>query len=123
MPQSKLSTAGQNSTYIIIDALDECPHTSGITSPREHVLNLLKKLVELRLPNLYVCVTSRPEIDIRLVLESLTENRLSLYSENGQIMDTARYVRFVVLSDDAIRRWKEDKILVIMTLSENAGGM
>jgi hypothetical protein len=119
-----LSTADQNSTYIIIDALDECPNTSGITSPREHVLNLLKKLAELGLPNLYVCVTSRPEIDIRLVLESLTQKRLCLHSENGQMEDIVRYVFFVVLSDDAMRRWKEeDKILVIETLSINAGGM
>jgi hypothetical protein len=119
-----LSTAGQNSTYIIIDALDECPNTSGITSPREHVFNLLKKLVELHLPSLYVCVTSRPEIDIRLVLESLTQNCLSLHSENGQMEDIISYIKFVVDSDDAMRRWKEeDKILVIETLSENAGGM
>ncbi|KAH9963673.1 hypothetical protein BGW80DRAFT_1542385 [Lactifluus volemus] len=119
-----LSTAGQNSTYIIIDALDECPNTSGITSPREHVFNLLKKLVELHLPSLYVCVTSRPEIDIRLVLESLTQNCLSLHNENGQMEDIISYIKFVVDSDDAMRRWKEeDKILVIETLSENAGGM
>jgi hypothetical protein len=81
-----LSTADPNSTYIIIDALDQCPHTSGITSPRGHVLNLLKKLVELHLPNLYICVTSRPEVDIRLVLEPLTPNRLSLHGGNGKIM-------------------------------------
>jgi NACHT domain len=76
--KTMLSTTGQNPTYIIIDALDECPHTSGNTSPRALVLNLLKKLVELRLPNLYVCVTSRAKPDIRRVLESLTQNRLSI---------------------------------------------
>jgi hypothetical protein len=119
-----LSTPDRNSTYIIIDALDECPHTSGIPSPRERVLNLLKKLVELRLQNLYVCVTSRPEIDIRHVLESLTQSRLSLHSENGQMEDIIRYINFVVDSDDAMRRWNdEDKILTVKTLSENAGGM
>jgi hypothetical protein len=119
-----LSTADQNSTYIIIDALNECPHTSGIPSPREHVLNLLKKLVELGLPSLYVCVTSRPAIDIRLILESLTQNRVSLHSENGQMEDIFSYIKFVVHSDDAMQRWKEeDKTLVIETLSENAGGM
>jgi hypothetical protein len=119
-----LASADQNSTYIVIDALDECPHTSGITSPREHVLNLLKKLVELGLPSLHVCVTSRPEIDIRLILESLTQNCLSLHSENGQMEDILSYIKFVVEEDDAMRRWKEeDKILVIETLSENEGGM
>jgi hypothetical protein len=82
--KTMLSTTGQNPTYIIIDALDECPHTSGITSPRTLALNVLKKLVELRLPNLYVCVTSRAEVDIRRVLESLTQNRLSLMKMDKQ---------------------------------------
>jgi NACHT domain len=120
----EMLSTDQNSTYIIIDALDECPNTSGITSPRGHVLNLLKKLVELSLSNLYVCVTSRPETDIRPVLESLTQKRLSLHSENGQITDIFLYICFVVLSDEAMRRWKEeDKILAIKILFENEGGM
>jgi hypothetical protein len=32
--------------YLIIDALDESPDTSGISSPRETVLQLLKALVD-----------------------------------------------------------------------------
>jgi len=64
-----LAVPGQAPIYIILDALDECPNTSGIPSPREQVLNLLKDLVSLQLPNLHICVTSRPEIDIRAMLE------------------------------------------------------
>jgi NACHT domain len=118
-----LSTANQKSTYIIIDALDECPNTSGITSPREHVLNLLKKLVEFHLPNLSVCITSRPEIDIELVLKPLTQNHLSLHTENGQMEDIIGYINFVVCSDAMGRCKDEDKILIMKTLSEKAGGM
>jgi hypothetical protein len=50
--------------YIIMDTLDESPNTSGIPSARERVLQLLKELVDLRLPNLHICITSCPEINI-----------------------------------------------------------
>jgi NACHT domain len=119
-----LLTVSYNPTYIIIDALDECPHNSGITSPREHVLNLLKELVELGLRNFHICATSRPELDIQSTLESLTQDRVCLHNEDGQKEDIVKYVHSVVYSDKAMRRWKEeDKTLVIQTLSEKADGM
>jgi hypothetical protein len=62
----------QPPVYLIIDALDESPNTSGISSPREMVLQLMKELIDLSLQNLHICVTSRPEFDIRNVLEPLT---------------------------------------------------
>ena len=116
----------QHPTYLIIDALDESPNTFGIPSPRETVLRLLKELVDLSLPHLRICVTSRPEIDIRNVLESLTYRRVSLHDQSGQRKDIADYVRTMVYSDleQIMRRWRmEDKELVIETLSERADGM
>ena len=121
-----LSLPDRHSTYLIIDALDESSNTSGIPSPRETVLQLLKELVDLSLPNLHICVTSRPEIDIRNVLEPLTSRRVSLHDQRGQRKDIADFVRSVVYSDSEqiMRRWKtEDKELVIETLSERADGM
>jgi hypothetical protein len=109
-----------------MDALDESPNTTGIPSDRERVLQLLKELVDLRLPNVHICVTSRPEIDIRGVLEPLTSCRVSLHDENGQKKDIADYVRSVVYSrsEQIMRMWKiEDKELVIEVLSERADGM
>jgi len=53
-----LTLPNQLPTYLIVDALDESPNSSGIPSPRERVLQLVKELVELRLPNLHICVTS-----------------------------------------------------------------
>jgi hypothetical protein len=115
---------GQAPTYIILDALDECPVTSGIPSPREEVLDLVEDLVALHLPNLHVCVTSRPESDIRISLERLTEHPVSLHDESGQKEDIANYVTSSVQSDRRMGRWREeDKELVIKTLSEKAGGM
>jgi len=116
----------QRPIYLIIDALDESPNMSGILSPREIVLQLLKELVELSLPDLHICVTSRPEIDIRNVLEPLTSRRVSLHDQSGQKQNIADYVRSIVYSDSQqiMRRWKtEDKELVIKTLSERANGM
>ena len=48
-----LTLPSRDPVYIIIDALDECPNTSGMRSPREQVLGLVKELVELSLPNHY----------------------------------------------------------------------
>jgi hypothetical protein len=59
-----LALPDQLPTYLIIDALDESPNAPGIPSPCENVLRLVEELVELCLPNLCICVTSRPEIDI-----------------------------------------------------------
>ena len=116
----------QPPTYLIIDALDESPNTPGIPPPREKALQFLKELVELYLPNLHICVTSRPEIDIRNVLEPLTSSRVSLHDQSGQKEDIAEYIRSVVNSEleQIMRRWRtEDKELVIKSLSERADGM
>jgi hypothetical protein len=116
----------QHPTYLIIDALDESPNTTGIPSPRERVLRFLRELVEISVPSLRICVTSRPEIDIRKVLEPLTSRRVSLHDQSGQKEDIADYVRSVVFSnsEQIMGRWRtEDKELVVKTLSERANGM
>ena len=121
-----LTLPNQPPIYLIIDALDESPTTSGIPSPRETVLELLEELVNLSLPDLHICVTSRPEIDIRNVLEPLTSRRVSLHDQSGQREDIEDYIKSVVYSgsEQIMRRWKmEDKELVIKTLSERADGM
>jgi len=115
---------GHPPVYLIMDALDECPDTSGLPSPREQVLDLLKELVELSFPNLHICVTSRPEVDIRTALEPLTSCQVSLHNQSGQKKDIIKYVTSVVHSDPKMRKWRdEDKKLVIDTLSERADGM
>jgi hypothetical protein len=121
-----VSLTDQPPIYLIIDALDESPNSSGIPSPREMVLQLVKELVDLSLPNLHICVTSRPEFDIQNVLEPLTSRRVSLHDQSGQKQDIEDYVRSVVYSDSEqiMKRWRtEDKELVINTLSERADGM
>ena len=119
-----LTLSNDRPTYIIMDALDECPNNFGMPSPREVVLNLVKQLVDLSLPHLHICITSRPEIDIRTVIEPLTISRVSLHDETGQQKDIVKYVNSVVRSDMWMGKWREqDQKLVIETLSEKADGM
>ena len=119
-----LSLPGQPPIYIIVDGVDECPNFPGRPSARGEVLGLIEGLVDLKLPNAHLCVASRPEMDIRMVLEPLTSLKISLHDELGQKEDIVAYIRSVVRSDPSMRKWKEeDKQLVIDTLSERADGM
>jgi hypothetical protein len=134
-----LTVPDQRPIYLIIDALDESPDTPGIPSPREGVIQLMAELVKLRLPDLHICVTSRPNTDIEDLFEprtpnfdieddfeSLTPLRVSLHDESGQRNDIVDYVTSVVYSNSEriMRGWgKEEKDLVIETLSKQSDGM
>jgi hypothetical protein len=119
-----LELPGQAPVFLIVDALDECPITSAMSFPREKVLMLLEDLINSQLPNLRICVTSRPEADIRRVLEPLTFRSISLHEESGQMEDIENYIKWVVSTNAKMRRWKpEHKQLVIDVLIERADGM
>ena len=119
-----LGILGQVPIYLIVDALDESPNDSGIPSSRERVLELVKELVERRHSNLHLCITSRPEFDIRIMLQSLATQQISLHNESGQWQDINHYVTFVVHSDRRMKRWRDDdKDAVIETQSQKADGM
>ncbi|KAH9035901.1 hypothetical protein EDB85DRAFT_2112683, partial [Lactarius pseudohatsudake] len=121
-----LTISDQRPIYIILDALDECPNSSGIPSPREQVVALVKDLVNLRLPHLHICVTSRPEFDIRATLGPLALHSVSLHDQSGQKQDIVDYVHSVVYSDSEtmMKKWREgDKKMVVEALSEKADGM
>ncbi|KAH9035775.1 hypothetical protein EDB85DRAFT_2212481 [Lactarius pseudohatsudake] len=121
-----LTIPDQRPIYIILDALDECPNSSGIPSPREQVVGLVKDLANLRPPHLHICVTSRPEFDIRATLEPLALQSVSLHDQSGQKKDIVDYIHFVVYSDSEtmMKKWREgDKKMVVEALSEKADGM
>jgi hypothetical protein len=110
--------------YLIVDALDESPNLFGAPSPRKLVLNLIKDLVALHLPNLHFCVTSRPEADIQAALGPLVSHAISLHDKAGQKQDIMDYINSVVQSDTEMEQWEaEDRDLVIDTLSRRADGM
>ena len=119
-----LSLPGQRQVYFIIDALDECPNNAGTPSAREEVLELIEDLVRLNLRNMHLCVASRPEIDIRTVLEPLTPLQISLHNESGQKADIIKYIKSVVHSDRRMQKWgADDQQLLVDTLSDKADGM
>jgi hypothetical protein len=116
----------QRPTYLIIDALDESPDTFGIPTPREEVLQLIIELVELRRPHLHICVTSRQQINLRRFLGCSTPLLVCLHDQSGQKNDIVEYVTSVVYSDSEpiMAGWeKEERDLVIETLSKRANGM
>ena len=115
---------GQAPVHIVIDALDECPVTTGSVFTRKKVLELVEELVILHIPNLWICVTSRPEADIIDVLQNLAFCSVSLHGESGQVQDIAEYIRSFVHSSREMRRWKAtDKQLIIDELTNKADGM
>jgi hypothetical protein len=124
--KNMLTLSGQGEIYIVVDALDECPNSSGYPTPREQVLMILQELIGLNLPRVHFCITSRPEVDIRGALEVFAVHNVSLHDQAGQNQDISDYVKSVVYSDSdpKMRQWREeDKQLVIEALTEKAGGM
>ena len=119
-----LKLPGLAPVFLIIDALDECPNTSGILSPRDEVLSLIEELVKSQISNLRICVTSRPEIDIKDALNPLISRSVSLHDESGQRKDIEDYIKSVINTNKKNTRWKaEDKQLVIDVLTKKADGM
>jgi hypothetical protein len=119
-----LKHPGLAPVYIIVDALDECPNTSGVPSPRDEVLTLIEELINSEIPNLRICITSRPDTDIKDVLNPLIFCSVSLHDESGQKEDIEEYIKSVINTNKKNKRWKaEDKQLVIDFLTEKSDGM
>jgi len=115
---------GVRPVYLVIDALDGCPSTSSLSSPRERLLSFLEDLVEAQLPNLRICVTSRPEVDIKAILEPLAFRSVSLHDESGQKKDIMKYIKSIVNTNKNMQNWNpEHKQHVIDVLTEKADGM
>jgi NACHT domain len=119
-----LKLPGSRLVYLIIDALDECPSTSSLPSPREELLSLLEDLVEEQLPNLRICVTSRPEVDIKTILEPLAFRSISLEDAPGQQKDIRDYIESIVGTNKKMQDWSSHhKQRVTDVLTRKADGM
>ena len=121
--ESILALPSQTPTYILIDALDECPSTSVTPPFRQSVLDFVMNLVGRKHPGLRICITSRAESDIKATLTSFPSELccVSLHEELGQKKAINDYIEFFVHSNEAMQSWKlEDQELVITTLKERA---
>ena len=119
-----LKLPGLPPVYIIVDALDECPNTSAHPSPRDKVLKRLEEFIKSQIPNLRICVTSRPEMDIKYALDSLIFRSVSLNDRSEQKRDIEEYIKSAINTHSMSRRWKaEHKELAIDVLTKKADGM
>ena len=115
---------GPPPVYLIVDGLDESPNTSTQSFLREQVLSFLDYLVKAQLQNLRLCVASRPEVDIKAILEPLSFHSVSLENESGQKKDIKDYIESIVHMDKKMSSWNpKHKQLVIDVLTEKAEGM
>ena len=115
---------GSRPVYLIVDGLDESPNTSAQSFHREQVLSFLGNLVRTRLQNLRICITSRPEVDIKAILEPLAFRSVSLENQTGQKKDIKDYIESIVHADQKMKSWNpKHKQLVIDVLTKKADGM
>ena len=119
-----LNLPGLAPVYLVVDALDECSNPSVVRSSRAEVLNLIQDLVKTQILNLRVCVTSRPELDIKDVLDPLVFRSISLHDESGQQRDIKDYIVSVINTRPKKGRWKEEhRKLAIDVLIKRSNGM
>lgn len=112
---------GTSPTFIIIDALDECPSHGG---ERAKLLELLQSLAASQSAKLHILVTSRRESDIEEKLTgSVTMPPLSIQGEDTDI-DIRTHVKAQLASNSTMSKWPEPiKLEVEEVLDTKAKGM
>ena len=90
---------GLDSTYIIIDSIDEC-------TERGRVLNWIQKIVSQEMGNPCVVVTSRPEPDIDDILQPLDLGYVDVVRE-AENVDIESYIDQELAMDPRLNKWDE----------------
>ena len=127
MPHCKdiLTLPDQRPIYLIMDALDESPNTSGIPSARERALHFLKSWSTLAF-RIFTCFASRPEIDTRSVIEPLISLQVTFHDQTGQKEEYCRLCQvYHLLEFGANHKEMEGKTKDFVTnaLAERGDGM
>ena len=106
---------GFSSTFIILDALDEC-------AEREKLLHWIQTLLEKDInPGLHFIVTSRPEQEIEDKFKSY--DYLDLVEESGN-HDLEAYLDYQLQNDSDLQKWNSHtQWLIKLTLIKKADGM
>jgi len=106
-------------TFIILDALDECP----LGKERNHLLNTLQQMLNSSPLHLNILVTSRKENEIEKKLTPLIDNTVPL--EDSVIdLDIILYIRTCIKTDDQLQEWEDDiKKDIEKALCEKVQGM
>ena len=107
---------GFSSTFIILDALDEC-------AEREKLLNWIKTVILEKDVNvgLHLMVTSRPEQDIKDKFKS--HHHINLVKESGN-HDLIAYLDYQLQNNSDLQKWNSDiQEQIKLTLMKQADGM
>jgi hypothetical protein len=102
-------------TYIILDALDECPN-------RDELLEFLKEAVEWKVDDFHVLVTSRHMKDIEEALDTASARRVCLQSQLVN-SDIETYIRSRLRDDKALAWPPSVQREIEHRLTEGACGM
>lgn len=108
-------------TYILVDALDECP---GVSGERGKLLRFVAGLVELKLLNLHILVTSRKVGDVEYALSSLGGFR-PFGIRNAEVdRDIVKYIEAEIGQDRVMKGWPSSvREEVEKELGSKANGM
>jgi len=112
---------GHRTTFIIIDALDECPSENG---ERSYLCSVLGEMKEWAAINLRVAVTSRREVALIESLEPLcTIEPISIHGAAVQ-SDIQKFIRSELSRDRRLKTWPVDiQDEIEQTLVQKANGM
>jgi hypothetical protein len=90
---------GFEKAYVIIDSLDEC-------TERALLLSWIKTIVESKLANIHLLVTSRQERGIEDRLQLLSPRRVCLEKESDN-RDIEEYLDRILQTDSDFKQWGE----------------
>jgi hypothetical protein len=112
---------GNRETFVLVDALDECPLHSG---ERLKLLRFLEEVVNMKLYNLHLLATSRRESDVERMLGRLGD--IPPFSiQNAEVdQDILSYVEGEINQDEVMKLWPATlKFEVERELGSKAHGM
>jgi ankyrin repeat domain-containing protein 50 len=107
-------------TFLIIDALDECPESED--NERKHVLAALAEIKALKAPNLSIFVASRPEVDIKQAMDTVCDIDIDVQATLTN-EDIRFHIRAQLMIDPKLKRWQQSiKDEIEERLMKDAGG-
>jgi hypothetical protein len=111
----------QGTTYIIVDALDECLSTDP-QGVRDSV-QLIQALVRLGRKDLRIFATNLHEDDIHNALQPLASQTVSLHENQEHLDGIVEYIKWRIQENSRMRRWRyEDRVSTWEVLSTKGAG-
>ena len=89
----------QHQTFVIVDALDEAADTAG-------AVEIIRYLVEMKLENLHLLISSRLQVNIKEKLEAFVTCTVSM--EDHAVDDLSLYIQKCLQGDARMKHWEDD---------------